>query len=341
MKRTVYVCLSLIVASATTVPTRAAGGTSTVVSRFLVQDTSKDRPTLKRRDADGKPTDSLDRRVADLTEQISREMTENRKRTIAVVEFVDLKGNITDFGRLLSEELITRLFQTKKFTVIERQMLNKVIGEQKLTLTGTFDPSSAKQLGRLLSVEAICSGSIADLGQSLKVNARLISTETGAVFAAASTEIAKDESVTNLMAGDTSSATPSKPADSSGAGNRSASQKTQAQFFTFELKQCRMSGNSVVCDLLITNNDRDRELQLKTGTLFDEVGNSHNSNSIQLANEMYSGQQLLISGVPTSARVKFDGVSPQASKITLLRISLWVQSGTFFVVEFRNVSLVK
>jgi curli biogenesis system outer membrane secretion channel CsgG len=67
--------------------------------------------------------------LAQLAEQISTEMAENRKKTIAVVEFVDLKGNITDLGRLLSEELITRLFQTKRFTVIERQMLNKVIAD--------------------------------------------------------------------------------------------------------------------------------------------------------------------------------------------------------------------
>jgi TolB-like protein len=314
-----------------------------ISTNVAAQDREADpkRPTLKRRTEGDAQQSNLDQRVADLSEQISKEMSENQKKTIAVIEFVDLKGNVTDFGRYLAEKLITKLVQTKKFKVIERQLLNRVIAEQKLSLTGTIDPSSAKQLGKLLGVDAICSGTISDLAQTLDVNGRLISTETGEIFAVASTIIPKDDSVTNLMSGGTSSVIPSKPGDSSGAGNRSAPQKTQAQFFTFELKQCRMSGNSVVCDLLITNNDRDRELQLKRGTLFDEVGNSHNSNSIQLANELYSGQQLLISGVPTSARVKFDGVSPQASRITLLRISLWVQSGTFFEVEFRNVSLVR
>jgi len=155
----------------------------------------------------------LDQRIAELSQQIAKEMTEYQKTTIAVVEFSDLQGNVTDFGRFLSEELITRLYQTKRFKVIERQLLNKIIAEQKLSLTGMVDPSSAKQLGKILGVDAIASGTITDLAQSLRVNARLISTETGEIFAVASTEIFKDESVMKLLgAGVTTPASISKPA---------------------------------------------------------------------------------------------------------------------------------
>jgi TolB-like protein len=142
---------------------------------------------------------SLDQRMSDLSKQISDGLTENQKQTIAVVEFADLRGNVTDFGRFISEELITRLYQAKKFKVIERQLLNKVVAEQKLSLTGVIDQTSAQKLGKLLGVDAIASGTISDLGKSLRVNARLISTSTGEVFAVAATEIAKDDSVTALM----------------------------------------------------------------------------------------------------------------------------------------------
>jgi hypothetical protein len=36
---------------------------------------------------------------------------------------------------------------TDKFKVIERQLLNKIIAEQKLSLTGIVDPVLAKKLG--------------------------------------------------------------------------------------------------------------------------------------------------------------------------------------------------
>jgi TolB-like protein len=142
---------------------------------------------------------SLDDQISALSNKISQEMTEQKKHTIAVIEFADLQGNVTDFGRFLSEELITKLFESGKFKVIERQLLNKVIAEQRLNLTGMVDPESAKKLGKLLGVDAICSGTIADLGQSLEINARLISTQTGEIVAVASTKIFKDESVLNLL----------------------------------------------------------------------------------------------------------------------------------------------
>jgi TolB-like protein len=141
----------------------------------------------------------LDQRVNELSQQITKEMSDNQKTTIAIIEFSDLQGNVTDLGRFLAEELITRLYQTKKFKVIERQLLNKIISEQKLSLTGMVDPKSAKQLGKVLGVDAVASGTITDLAQSLRVNARLISTETGEIFAVASTEVFKDESVTKLI----------------------------------------------------------------------------------------------------------------------------------------------
>ncbi|MGB9591468.1 MAG: hypothetical protein ACPL1K_03015 [Candidatus Kryptoniota bacterium] len=61
---------------------------------------------------------ALDQRIGELSQQIAIEMIRNQKTTIAVVEFSDLQGNITDFAWYLAEGLMTRLFQTGKFNVI-------------------------------------------------------------------------------------------------------------------------------------------------------------------------------------------------------------------------------
>ena len=95
-----------------------------------------------------------------------------------MVEFSDLSGGVTDLGRLLSEELITDLFSTRKYKVIERQLLNKIVAEHELEVQGIVEPKSAKALQEILGVDAIVSGTIADLGDSVRVNTRLISTET-------------------------------------------------------------------------------------------------------------------------------------------------------------------
>src|SRR5687768_9492865 len=66
----------------------------------------------------------------DLSQQIATRLTQNQKRRIAVLEFVDLRANVTDLGRYCSERLITKLFQSDRFTVVERNLLNKIIAEQ-------------------------------------------------------------------------------------------------------------------------------------------------------------------------------------------------------------------
>jgi TolB-like protein len=282
---------------------------------------------------------TLEQRVSELSKQISDGLTENQKRTIAVVEFVDLKGNVTDFGRFLAEELITRLYQTRKFKVIERQLLNKVVTEQKLSLTGMIDQTSAQKLGRLLGVDAIASGTITDLGKSLRVNARLINTGTGEIFAVAAAEIAKDDSVMKLMAaGDaapTGSTNPTQP--------QGPVQRLNTQFITFELLRCRMSGTAVTCDWRFTNNDQDRKfiLDIYDSRLFDELGNGYRASNAQLAKESGSDPEIIfISGVTTQGRMTFQEVSPQATKITMLDLRFYI-GNEWFNARFRDVPLLK
>jgi TolB-like protein len=134
-----------------------------------------------------------------LTKEIVSNLTKTKSAKIAVLDFQDLQGFTTTFGKFLSEELITRLFRTGRFEVVERRLLNKILDENKLAFTGIFDINTIKRLGRILGVDAIIAGTITDLGDSLRINARLISTETGEIYAVASAELMKDENIKVLM----------------------------------------------------------------------------------------------------------------------------------------------
>jgi TolB-like protein len=141
----------------------------------------------------------LEGQLKHLVTQISTEMSGSQKTSVAVIEFSDLDGNVNKLGKLFSEELITRLYETKKFNVIERTMLTKVLNEQKLQASGLIDEDSAKKLGKLLGVDSIVTGSISDLSNYIRVNARIINAETGMVFGVASASIVKDESIRMMM----------------------------------------------------------------------------------------------------------------------------------------------
>src|SRR5712692_498993 len=238
---------------------------------------------------------NLTQQIEDLSAQIERGMRTDQKRTIAVIEFADLEGHVTNFGRFLGEELITRLYQ-KQFKVIERQLLNKIIAEQKLSLTGVVDPSSARQLGKILGVDAIVSGTVTELRKTLRVNARLISTETGEIFAVAATEFTKDDEVLGLMRQGSGTA---RVSDQSSADERTRSQSTdpakkkstpakiEAQAFTFEFNSCKVRGTYLDCYLWVTNNVGDRDLSLRTdprSTVVDALGNKYEPSAGRISN---------------------------------------------------------
>lgn len=289
----------------------------------------------------------LEEGLGQLSSQIASDLSENSKRKIAVIEFADLKGNVTDLGRYLSEKLITELFKTKKFTVVERQLLNKVINEQKLSLTGVIDPTSAQKLGRLLGVDAIAAGSVSDLTKTIEINARLINTGTGEVFSAASVAITKDETVCNLMGGcgNSNTADSYRKETPPSTTENPGSMRVDSNFFAIRLLQCRRSGTAVICDLRITNNDEDKKLGMYglSSSIIDDANNIAKGGGAELANSRKSSYStaFLVRGIETKARIYFNGFSQESNKIARMDIKFDANPGKTFVVQFRNIALAR
>lgn len=63
-------------------------------------------------------------------------------------------------GLAAADELITQLVRTGEFTVIERQRIDEILGEQRLGTSGVVDPATAARIGRLLGAQAVIVGSI-------------------------------------------------------------------------------------------------------------------------------------------------------------------------------------
>src|SRR3989344_2862368 len=80
---------------------------------------------------------NLEEGVKILAEQISKSMIERQSKKIAVIDFSDLNGNVTDLGRFMAEELTTQLFTiaSGKFEIMERRKLLKL--EEELALSQT------------------------------------------------------------------------------------------------------------------------------------------------------------------------------------------------------------
>ena len=109
-----------------------------------------------------------------------------QRTKIAVLDFVMIgeKMEPEGIGTILSEWFITSIVKSGRFDVVERAMLQKIIAEQNLSTTGLVDESTASELGKLLGVNVIITGSILKLKDTMDINARIISVQSGSIIAA-------------------------------------------------------------------------------------------------------------------------------------------------------------
>ena len=168
----------------------------------------------------------LDEGIQDLTKQIVPQVQKLGKKRIAVVDFAQLDGAVSDLGRYLAEELSAGLvLADASLRVVDRQHLARIIAEQKLSVVGVTEPGSVQKLGALAGADVLVTGSITGLDDRVRITAKLLSTKTAEIVGAAQTTVPDDGDIRtlapNLSRGPVG-AVPARvsPQPSSGAGPR-------------------------------------------------------------------------------------------------------------------------
>lgn len=135
----------------------------------------------------------------------------NLKKRVAVFDFEDKTEHRYRWwtgqpvGAGMADMLVTELVKSGKYTVIERQEIEKIISEQKMGQTGLVTPESAAKVGQLLGVELAVIGAVTEFGHkksntggrikgfglgvsstaaSVGIDVRFINTNTGEILAA-------------------------------------------------------------------------------------------------------------------------------------------------------------
>ncbi len=223
--------------------------------------------------------------VEQLAAQIASGAPEGRQLRVAVADFPDLQNVTSDLGRYIASRLTTRLAQSPKFSVIERQRLSQVLAELKFSMSELVDPAKAKRLGQMAGVEAIVVGTVSDLGNQVDLDARMIEIETNRMLLGATVTISKDPTVDEMLKrgrqeGVGGPAGPG-PAPTTGAAAPTPSgpgQPVSVEGFTFQPRGCRKTGGKLVCTVALMNTGSEqRRLILTTheGQLIDNRGNQY------------------------------------------------------------------
>ena len=103
---------------------------------------------------------------------------------IAVPYFKEVGKEVSEhsLGRVVAELLTVNLSQKKPFVVVERERLDQIMREHRLSDLGVVDDDTAAQMGRILGAESLVSGAVSAVGPNYIVTVRQVDVTSGRVL---------------------------------------------------------------------------------------------------------------------------------------------------------------
>jgi hypothetical protein len=106
-----------------------------------------------------------------------------KERLSLSVNPFEQKGMVSESSLSFQDYLIDALVVQNRFRVVERDKLDLILQEQKLSRSNLIDRSTALRLGHLLAAQSILTGSIIETRTGIEIVARMIDTETSEIVA--------------------------------------------------------------------------------------------------------------------------------------------------------------
>jgi TolB-like protein len=144
----------------------------------------KDVKEIVTGDAELKNMSSTDDLTA--TKELNERTKDANAKRLAIIYF-DNSGGDPSMDKLkkgLADMLITDLSNVRMLDIVERDKLEAILKEQKLSNSKEFDPGTAAKVGKLLGAQMILTGGYFEMLGSLRIDARFIDVETGKILKA-------------------------------------------------------------------------------------------------------------------------------------------------------------
>ncbi len=116
-------------------------------------------------------------------------------------------------------------------------------------------------------------------------------------------------------------------------------QQLEVKKILFQLQGCILSGQTVICDFVVTDKGLDRQVTIlgNTGSrILDDMGNEYKADNVTMGNASDSDwvSSRLVSNIPVRARLVFANVRYKPKLLSLLEIEF-----DGLRAQFRNVPL--
>jgi len=103
---------------------------------------------------------------------------------VALLPFQERGPEVKGLGGKVTDLLFADLVANPDLFLVEREDLQKVLDELKLSLTGLIKPDQATAVGQLTGAKILVTGSVIQVDKSIYVVAKIIGTETSRVLGA-------------------------------------------------------------------------------------------------------------------------------------------------------------
>ena len=103
----------------------------------------------------------------------------SEKIPMAILDLDALEGIPPTTAVSISEFLRDQFFKTGRFTVIEKKKMEDILKEQAFQKSGCTTTECAVEIGKILNVEQVATGSVTKLGTRYSILVRFVDVESG------------------------------------------------------------------------------------------------------------------------------------------------------------------
>ncbi|MGC3973534.1 MAG: FlgO family outer membrane protein [Nitrospira sp.] len=137
--------------------------------------------------------------VKELAEGVAAEAIKMKKSRLALLDFVDSKGDVTPIGQFLAEELATHLLVAGELKVVDRRLLIATMEKHQLTHLDTSQAKAAKKVAKALRADLYVTGAYLEIPEGIQVTAKLIGPYTVYPVGASRTIVPKSGPLAALL----------------------------------------------------------------------------------------------------------------------------------------------
>lgn len=299
------------------------------------------------------PAAAAEPQVEALAARLAEELREKGLGAVAVVDFTGLRGEPTELGRYLAEELSTALVQAvqgledhperPRPRVIDRLHLRHILDELELSATGLLDPAETRKIGRVAGVDALVTGSLTSFTDDVRVTVKVLRVGSAELAATDAARLPRTPTIENLEVRPLTVRVPcSADAPLEIELDGPPLQIVQVGDLEIALGGCVRLDAAVHCLFTVTDRDGDGNAHVFGSTrAVLPKGASVPVRRIHLGGEVASGPLSkvaapVIEDVATPGSLTFEGIPPEVESMQRLEIDLQGDDARFDQVPIRR-----